>query len=235
MRSFMFIFFVVMAFLIAGCESLPKSVAPVESQDRSNKALWNWKADIALNVNGVQFDGMGSTQLPGPINIELVSKAKLDVLIISSCQRYVSYEKLDKGWFGGAGKKFTYTYSPSPTELAGKCPLYFQAFDKDGLTAWGLLAFKYDEKLPATVECNGQTYVSNGFTTCQSKNGFEQVMRFDKDVIFEADSSCNAVAISKRQIKVVPSLGFCNITFTDGVNYHAAVFLGYQSAMIRGE
>lgn len=198
--------------------------------------LYKNKADIAITIGDQKFDGMAVTTLTGNMNIEIVSKAKLDVLIVSSCQRFETYEKLDSGWFGGAGKKFKYNYIPTKIELGDKCPLYFQALDKSGVTAWGYVAFKTTDKLAAEVECNGKSYLSTGFTLCQTKNGFEQGLTFLKPVTkFTASAACGITQLSPTQFRVVPLVGFCNATFTDGTDWHQLTLLGYEQAFVRGE
>lgn len=222
-------FILTTCFFILGC-SLPAQ------KTESTGPLYKNKADISIEINGVKSDGMTVANLSGNQVIEIVSKAKLDVLIVSSCQRFETYEKLDSNWFGGAGKKFKYNYIPTKTELNDKCPLYFQAFDKSGLTAWAYVAFKTDEKLQAEVECNGKTYLSTGFTICQTKAGFEQALTFLKPVTkFSSSASCGLKQIDARSFKIVPLSGFCNATFTDGTDWHQITLLGYEQAFIRGD
>lgn len=224
-----------MKFILALCFSILGCSLPAQKTESTEK-LYSSKADISVEINGVKSDGMAVATLTPNMNIEIVSKAKLDVLMVSSCQRFETYEKLDSNWFGGAGKKFKYNYIPTKTETNDKCPLYFQAFDKSGLTAWAYIAFKTVDKLQAEVECNGKTYLSTGFTLCQTKNGFEQSMTFLKPITkFEASDTCGIIKVSATQFKIVPLAGFCNATFTDGTDWHQLTLLGYEKALIRGE
>jgi len=219
-----------------GCTSF------AEKQTNTDIPLYNYKADISIiikekNKDDLKFDGMAVLDLQPTQEIKIISKAKLDVLIVSSCQRFETYEKLDKDWFGGAGKEFKYTYTPSKTESEEKCPLYFQALDKSGLTAWGYVAFKTTETLVAQVECNGKSFQSNGVTLCQTKKGFEQVMSFATPVKYKAEDTCVVTQINDRAFKIIPDVSFCNIVFSDvnGISKHKATILGYEKAFIRGE
>lgn len=225
----LYLYILAICFFLSSCTSLQDKTVD------SKSPLYKYKADIAITINDQTTDGMAVTNLVPNQIIKIVSKAKLDLLIISSCQRFETYEKVDKNWFGGVGKEFKYTYTPTETELNDKCPLYFQAFDKSGLTAWGYVAFKTDDKLKAKVECNGKTIQSVGFTLCQSKNGFEQSIMFDTPIKYFRESACNLEKISDYKFKIVPGVGFCNATFDDGTNTHQITFLGFEEAMVRGE
>lgn len=198
--------------------------------------LYKYKADISITANDQKYDGMAVLNLLASQTIKIVSKAKLDVLIVSTCQRFETYEKLDSSWFGGAGKEFKYNYTPTKNEFNEKCPIYFQAFDKSGLTAWAYVAFKTDEKLQATVECNGKTFLSTGFTLCQTKNGFEQSLTFTKAIThFKGGDRCNIEKVNDFNFKIIPVGGFCNATFSDGKDWHQITLLGFEQALIRGE
>lgn len=236
------LFFALLGFMIAilltGCSMgsmLVDSFKPAY-QTQGEGPLYKYKADLQITIGGSTFDGMAVTKLSGPIQFSLVSKARLDLLTISSCHRHVTFEKIDKNWFGGVGKKFTYTYSPTSRELEGLCPLYIQAFDRNGVTAWGYIAFRSKENLPTKTDCNGTTWSFSGFTVCQSKAGFIQVERFAEPIKYvEADPSCKLKQISETEFELRPELGFCHVTYSNGTEFHRSTFLGYDSAFVRGE
>lgn len=196
--------------------------------------MYNYKPDIEMTVSGERFNGMGVVNL-GPKNIAIVSKAKLDLLMISSCHRNFTIENVDPGWFGGASKQYVYNYTPTPIEREGFCPLYIQAFDRSGVTAWGYMAFRSDEKLLATLECNGKTLSMVGVSVCASKAGFEQGLEFKESVTFAQGPDCDIVKKSETSFRVRSKKGFCLATFSNGTDIHRLVLLGYNQALIRGE
>lgn len=201
-----------------------------------NPPLYKNKADMYITINRQKFSGVAVAQLKDSVEIKIESKAKLDLLTISSCHRHFTHEKADKNWYGGVGREYKYKYNPTPIEKEGPCPIYIQAFDRRGITAWGYIVFKTDEKLNALVECNGEFNDFAGASVCQSKNKFIQGIRFEKSIIdFEGSSGCHIKEINNKSFEVTPDLGFCYATFYDGVNWHRATFLAYDDVLIRSE
>jgi hypothetical protein len=202
--------------------------------------LHQYKADIEITVDGVKFEGMGVTLLEGPKRITLKSKARFDLLTISSCHRNFTQERIDykSGWFGTGGQSagtYTFDYAPTEVEKDGYCPLYIQAFDKNGTAAWGYLAFRTNEFLPARMECNGRGWSFKGISVCQSRHGFEQALTFDRPVKYEASELCKIQAKSDKSFRARAEKGFCYATFTDGKERHRLVLLGYDEVLIRGD
>jgi len=217
-----------------GCLSL-------KTQQFTDKVpLYQYKPDILITVDGQTFDGMAVTLLNGPKDIQITSKAKLDLLMISSCHRNFTVERVGyKGnWFGVGGasaKTFTYHYAPTTIEKEGFCPLYIQAFDKSGITAWGYMAFRTEEALPAKTECNGTGWKFSGVSVCSSRAEFEQAVSFDRPVKFEVSDLCKITEKPGNSFRLRTQKGFCYATFTDGTDLHRVVLLGYDEALIRGE
>ena len=221
--------FITAIFFLSGCGTL-------EQKNTDHKPLYNFKADMQITIDGKTFDGMAIAKLNNMKKLSIVSKAKLDVFVVSSCQRYDKLERLDKNWFGGSGKAYTYTYAPAPIELSTGCPIYFQAFDQSGLTDWGYIAFTTKQDLPATSECSGVVSQTVGASVCQVKSGFEQAISFDRPVPFySADEGCNLVRKSDRSFSYRPGLGFCVAEFSDGVRFHTLTALGFDEVFVRGE
>lgn len=191
--------------------------------------LYKYKADMIMTIDGKTFDGMAVTKLDGEKTITVYSKARADVLIVHTCHRYEKFENLKT-------TDFRYTYKPTAKELEGRCPIYIEAYDKSGLTDWGYIAFRNDEELPASVECNGTNWKFAGFTVCQTQAGLEEAIHFSSPIRkFEASENCNLKQRSDKDFDIKPALGFCNATFTDGTNWHAATFLGFEQAFVRGQ
>lgn len=222
---------IVLTFFV-GCSLLQKG------QPATRLPLWTYKADISITLDGQTFDGMAVTTV-GAKSIQLKSKAKLDLLLISSCHREFSQERVDyeKGWFGLGGssaKVYTYSYTPTQIEKESFCPLYIQAFDRSGIAAWGYVAMRTVEALPSQTHCNGRTWKFSGISVCQSRKGFEQGISFDVPVRYASNDLCQITAKSDRDFRVrVKGMGFCEATFTDGKNKHRLVLLGYDEVLVR--
>lgn len=218
--------FALIFLILAGCAST--------QQVTTAGPLYKNRANMQITVDGVTFDGVGVTLLNGPKDISIVSEAALDLLRITTCHRDFTVEKVDSGWFGGSGKTYTYHYEPTETEKASVCPMYIQAFSKDSVTDWGYLAFRTDETLPASMDCNGTNWKFAGISVCQTKAGLDQVIRFDRDVKFTADLICQITQSSPREYIIRGGLGFCFAEFSDGKVWHRLILLGYDSVLIRG-
>lgn len=216
---------VVIATVLTACSS---------AQITTRTPLYQYKPDILITVDGRTFDGMGVTEV-GDKDINIVSKAKLDLLMISSCHRNFTKERVDPDWYGGSGKTYTYRYSPTEIESEGFCPLYIQAFDKSGVTAWGYLALRKEERLPAKTQCNGTNWSFKGISVCASRAGFEQGIAFERPVKYTSNELCTITPKSDRTFRLRTQKGFCYATFTDGIEIHRLVLLGYDEALIRGE
>lgn len=221
-----------LATVFVGCAS--------PSQKATKLPLWTYKADIQISVDGKTFDGMAVTKLDGVKTITIRSKAKLDLLTISSCHREFTQERVDykSGWFGLGGSsasKYTYTFDPTDIEKEAYCPLYIQAFQVSGLAAWGYISFRTTENLPARTECNGTPWKFAGISVCQSRSGFEQAITFDRPVKFRANEFCKVEARSDRDFRVRAGKGFCRAVFSDGKDTHRLDMLGYDEILVRGE
>lgn len=220
--------------LFVGCALFRKS------QEATRLPLWTYKADVEITVDGKAFDGMAVTT-SGAKPITIKSKARMDLLLISSCHREFSEEKVDweSSWFGLGGKsarKYTYNFVPTEIEKESFCPIYIQAFARNGIAAWGFVAFRTTENLPAKTECNGRVVQYAGISVCQSRKGFEQGISFDRPVRAIGDELCKIKAVSDREFRVrTTAMGFCKATFTDGKDRHRLVLLGYDEVLVRGE
>jgi hypothetical protein len=209
--------------------------------------LYNYKGDIEISVDGRAFEGMGVTILNGPKRIVLKSKARFDLLRISSCHREMTFEKIDyrEGWFGMGGesaREFVFDYSPLDVEKEEFCPLYFEAYEKrtgslDGVVAaWGMLIFRTTEFLPSRTECNGTGWSFKGISACQTRAGLEQTISFERKITRHISNPlCQIEPKSDRSFRVRGGKGFCYATFTDGKEKHRLVLLGYDEVLIRGE
>lgn len=227
---------VLATFVLTGCGMFgPKA------QIATRLPLYTYKADIKITIDGVKFDGMAVTKLDGPKTIKIKSKARLDMLSIASKHREFTVEKVDydSGWFGLGGKsstEFTYDFAPTPIEMESFSPLYIQAFEKNGIAAWGYIAFRSNENLPAILQCNGRSVMRAGISPCQSRVGFEQGLTFDREIYkVSSNSLCKITQIDEKEFRVrTTDIGFCLATFlsVDGER-HRLVLLGYDEILVR--
>lgn len=241
------LFVVVVSFLLLfGCASSQQAI--------TRTPLWVYKPDIEITVDGKTFEGMGVTKMDGHKVIKIRSKARMDMLKISSCHREFTVEKVDysEGWFGIGGssaKTFTYEFDATQIEKEDFCPLYIEALEKSGergdqsvIAAWGYLAFRTGEALPSKMDCNGIAWTFAGVSVCASRAGFEQAIRFDRPVTFKANNACRVSIKSDREFRVRTDVsqpdkgvGFCLMTFKDGKDTHRLVLHGWDEALVRSQ
>lgn len=188
---------------------------------------------VQVGEDKTKYDGMVSLPLARTQVIKITSFAKLDRLIISGCHRFETYKKADSTWYGGTGKEYKFTYTPTQIEFDEKCPLYFQALENNATTDWGYVAFKTTESLIAQVECNGKMYSSSGMTVCQTKAGYEQMIGFAVPVKHKGSSGCTIEVLPNNKFKIIPT-GFCNVAFKSENNQrHSLTMLGFTEDYIR--
>lgn len=216
-------------FFLSACSTtpIPADQAP----------LWKHKADVTLGVNGGEFDGVGVVDLPAPgaaIPIKLQSPVKLDVLMISTCNRDVEIDDVGHTWFGGSAKAYTYSFTPVPLERDSFCPLYFQALTSSGTVAWGYMAFRGQEKLTGQLECNGAVQSVTGLSVCQAKSGTVQAIQFSGEATFEASQLCHVTETKPGRFELTAQTGFCYASFYSGQDKHRLVLLGFDDIFMRG-
>lgn len=222
-------------FILIACSSV-KDVVPQKEEN-----LYKFQGDMIVTVDNVAFKAMAVTKLESTKQITIQSKARLDLLVISSCSRYEKFERINykSGWFGLGGesaKALTYVYAPNEKEMEGTCPVFIQAYDMKGVTDWGYVTWRTDETLPATLSCNAKTTRFAGHSVCQAMAGTEQGIKFEVPVkSFEATETCKMVRDSDRTFSFRPQMGFCYATFFDGANWHRLTALGFERALVRGE
>lgn len=216
---------------LVGCQTI---------QQPLKTPLYQYRADIQISTedHSDAWDGIGVTnKLEQEIGIE--SKAPLNYLRISSCARDNVIQNVDKNWFGGVGHEYHYPFKANRYESTGACPLYIEAVGKNGVAAWGYLFFRTNEKLPATMDCNGSHWsFKDGASVCQTKSGTRQEIFFSKPVKYEASSLCEISpdpTAPNAYIVATSEVGFCYATFTDGVDFHRMVLLGYDQVLVRDE
>lgn len=232
------LFFVVVHFLTA-CAALPHIgdvISGTANQTVTSGPLYKFRAELQLTVDGVKFDGMGATLMrPGEMIIDVESKFGLDRVQVTTCSRQDVFRDVDPDWFGGVGKVLHYHFIPDKQELSGQCPIYFEAFNKAGLAAWGFLVFRTDEALLAHVGCNGLMEKFAGASACQTLAGLKQTVSFDAPIKdYEAEPICGAEKADDLNFNFRPGSGICRATFYDG-RWHSLIMFGYEKVLVQGE
>lgn len=234
-------------FYLTGCAALPGFFDNLFGDKRSKATrvpLTVYRADLQIAVDGGLFDGIGVTLSKGSTTIDITSQIHIDRVEVETCSRQDVCQNgkpcsavfnVDSGWWGSSGKHMTYEYTPSAVERTESCPIYFRVYDKAALAAWGYLAFRNGEELPATFTCNGIDWRFSGHSVCQTKSGLIQRISFAQDVEdYDADQGCNMKKIDKRTFELRPALGLCTGKFLANDKWHGMDVIAYDETLIRG-
>lgn len=206
--------------------------------------LYVYRADLILTADGTAFDGIGVTLSQLKTDIDVQSQIHLDRVEVETCARQDVCEdgkycnsnfSIDHGWFSSIGTHMVYHYTPSAIEQAGSCPIYIRVFDKAALAAWGFLAFRKNEDLPARFICNGVTWSFKGHSVCQTRHDLIQRISFDSVIEdFDADSTCGIKKIDDKSFEIRPQLGQCTAKFFAGGHWHGLDLIAYDEVLVRG-
>lgn len=244
---------IALACLCTGCASLP-DIANVlfgkSSQKITRTPIWVYRPDIRIGVDGTTFDGIGVTKLADETGIYIESLVDIDRVEISTCSRLdvcqvkagtmacdPSRFRVDKDWFGNAGRKMLYAFRPSEREKQGHCAnLTIAIYDKSALAAWGHLTFRSmpEKNFPARMSCNATDWKFSGHSVCSAKAGHVQTIYFDEPVDnFRAEDECNLKKISDKEFEFQPAVGWCRAGFMRGDKYHGVTINGLDEVLIR--
>lgn len=213
-------------FFLIGCAS-------IEGLDVLKDPIYTYEADLKLTVDGETHNGFGATFIDKQKQIRIDSPVKLDYLFVHTCGRFKRYPEWDQAKLGS--KTVTYNYQPVEKELSG-CPIFFEAYNLNGITAWGMIAFRLGNEMPATTFCNGVKNEFGGHSVCQSKPGIEHSIKFSKPVTFITRDQCPIKEISPGVFRFRAAPGantWCNVGFTDGEKFHFLTVHGFTRPFIR--
>lgn len=228
---------IAVAFILSSCAS-------VQPQKIARGPLYSYRAELSITLGDRQFDGLAVTKLM-PVDIGIKSLVSMDRIQVTSCARQNICENggfcdpqfsIDRDWWTGSGKSATYHYEPNEAESKGVCPLYIEVYSKADLTDWGMVAFRTDETLPAKLACNGSGISFAGLSICQTKNGLDQSIKFDRVIKgFASEPGCHMTQdqVDATKFWLRPEMGFCKAVFSDGVNEHRLLLLGFDSVLLR--
>lgn len=196
-----------------------------------------YKRDIQIDINGSTFEGVTVVPYASKYDLVLTAKGDLDLILLRSCHREFTGEKLSSGWF--SKNKFKYTYVPVlGLEDDRVCPLRIDAYESaKGRHSWAFIDFtnpKY--QLRYELSCNGSVGLAIGVGVCQAKKGTAQRVRFWEPVRFAAPKpdGCAVPVKNGDWYEIDASLGECLYHFDskDG-KIGRLTQVGYEGVLVR--
>lgn len=200
-----------------------------------------YKRDLKFTVNGQAIDGSGVVDENSQYEIQLASKDTVAMLLIRSCHREQTFEKVgcqSSGLFGlGSKTCFKYSYSPvSDIETNRVCPLRLEAYDsEDGKHGWGLLDFRSDKfQVPFRLSCNGVVSDERGVATCQGRVEAVQRISFSEPIRFAESPNCEKPQKVDDSYEIKVSKGECLYMFdTKDGRLGRLLILGFDGILVR--
>lgn len=214
--------------IVAGCSSVTQQLDP--------KLFY--KRDIGIEINAKTYEGVVVVPRAEKYDLVLTPKGDIDLILLRTCHREYTAEKLSAGWF--KKDKFKYEYKPVPTlESDGVCPMRVDMYESDpGRHSWAFIDFEHpDYDLKAVLTCNGEISTINGVGVCQAKQTTIQRLRFTEPVQFAPPEPSTCQAPKKKPDGAYEwevSLGECL--------YHArtregrlarVTVIGYEGVLVR--
>lgn len=220
--------------LMVECTSIPQELNP----------KIYYKHDMKIQVNDQAFTGVGVARRAERYNVYITSKADMDLLQISSCERDLTVESAIKkeNWFSPR-RGYKFVYEPSPIEREAGCVLKFAGLEKkNGRHSWALVQFEHPSfSLPAQLSCNGVVSTPSGTSACETLQGLYQTIDFAAPVYLSSKvmERCKIPesADGKRWRFKQPNRE-CEYLFMElkpPYRRHKLTTMGYEDVPIRGE
>lgn len=209
--------------LLSGCVTQPVDVDKIYRKDLRVQIDKTW-GNVAAD-----FTGMGVLDQKPSYNLTVFFNHKPTKFTLTTCHREVVWSN------PGNGVKYTYTPEPS-LEYGDYCPIEMGAFDDQGRHAWGMIDFRGgSEKLPALLNCNGETIKSNGVSLCQTKTKLMQKITFEEPVKAGASEGCPLPKQSEDMKSLILEVGRgkCLYLFKGAKDYHRMITFGYDDVILR--
>lgn len=214
-------------FLLLGCASTQQVLDP--------KLFY--KRDVEIEVNGLKYEGVTVVPHSQKYDLTLRPKGDLDLILLRSCHREYSGEKISSGFL--SSRVFKYSYAPVPgLEDKGACPLRVDVYESaKGRHSWALIDFETpDLTIPGKMVCNGEIKGFNGVSICQGKTKTIQRVEFYEPVRFApAAEGCGAPKkLSSNLYEFDLSLGECLYYFdTRDGKMGRLITIGYEGVLVR--
>jgi hypothetical protein len=193
----------------------------------------SYEPDISLEVNGLRGKGLLVAPKASQYQIKGAIKGNFDYLILRTCHRQIALEKV--------GDEFKYLYQPrAGIEDNRACPLeIFGAEKEKGRNSFGFVDFESErEKLPASLECNGEVKRHSGVSGCSAPVGLIQKIVFDVEV-YAAPGRLDCALPEPKDFKTYEfkqPLGKCLVIFQERrppYRVHRAVLVGFDQTVVR--
>lgn len=218
---------VVLIALLAGCSSVQQKLDPQVF----------YKRDIEIEINGEIHEGVTVVPQSDSYRFVFTPKGNIDLILLRTCHREFSGEKLSSGWFQKG--KFKYEYKPViGIEDSRVCPMRIDAYESDkGRHSWALVEFEHTSyRLQAELTCNGKVNLLRGVGVCQAKSGTVQRLRFFEPVRFSPPKPEQCGAPVKKgnwyEIEVTPGECLYHFDSKDG-KIGRLTMVGYQGVLVR--
>lgn len=176
-----------------GCSTMP---APEYS------AAETYRHDLKIEVNGIEYRGIGVLKRATAYNIEVDPKGKIDRIMWQTCHRGDLEDKPDVGWSG----KYKFTIFPvKHIEESEACPISITVLEeKKRRNGFALLDFedvREEVSLVANLSCNGEVVQKNGVSICQSAVGLIQEIQFGTPVVIRnVNKPCDVMKTSDEKL-----------------------------------
>jgi len=247
LKSFTVLLFLIItsSYIFPGC----KDIFPQESSVRKVTGLY--KRDMIITANGKTFEGMGVVPSAEKYEFHIESRGKLDMFLLSSCNRDWVKEKawnvkktVSSGLFGWSRKikdqtrEITFSYTPINEIERGYCPIWLGGFEKkQGRHSWGFIDFKDTMmNLPAKIECNGEVRSAKGVGVCQSRVGKIQAIEFWEEMVVSPDTECSLGKMRGRRFEFELKPNYCTYLFKrikePQLEFRLTTF-GYDKILVR--
>lgn len=219
--------FFLFSLLLFGCASTQQVLDP--------KLFY--KRDVEIEINGHKYEGVTVVPYSQKYDVTLRPKGDLDLILLRTCHREYSGEKISSGFL--SSKAFKYSYSPvAGIEDKGACPLRVDVYESaKGRHSWALIDFESpDLTVPGKIVCNGEVRGFNGVSICQGKKSTIQRVEFYESVRFAPPpEGCTAPKkLAHNLYEFDLSLGECLYYFdTREGKLGRLITIGYEGVLVR--
>lgn len=230
----------VLSLALVSCGTLQDLVAP-QTLKPDPKIIYRY--DMKLSVNGITGSGVLVVRKAPKYDIEIESKEAMDLLTVRSCHREMVLENVNEryGLFGTKRRNGKVSFTPQSLEDID-CPIDLTGYSKvTGKHSFGFIDYENDEdKLPATLKCDGSVYQALGVSACGARFGLIQQIEFQNPVVVQPDPSCPLADSSARMIAkefTFPVIkGICTYIFQEEKGEkktHRLTTIGYEEILVR--
>lgn len=200
-----------------------------------------YRRDIGIEVNGQAYEGVVVVPFASKYDLILQPKGDLDMVLLRTCHREETVEKMQakKFWRPSSSGKYLYSYTPIPDlETDRVCPLRIDVYEAAAERhSWAHIDFEDPAyRLNAELACNGVTSLVRGVGACQAKEKTVQRLRFTEAVQFapQEPSGCPAPVFKDGAYEIPAYVGEClyHVRNRTGERLRLTT-IGYQGVLVR--